>query len=263
MTESAIERSVSRSVGRRATGSRVCAQRLTDAARARRLHHGGPGRGGRASPGAPSSTTSRARSTPCSAPAPGRSPDAVLGDVPRRRPARQPGRRPGRARPRPHARRQAARPRATVELGRRVLSSEPAAARRRPRAVRGRSPSEFVELVLEREGAGLRRRPGPAAAAGSCSRLLDAALDELLADPATTAPWPRSFDDAAARRPRPARLTHPCPAPPTHPRGDHTMATLLYRLGKTAYRRWPFFIAGWLVAHDRRRHRRRRRCPSR
>ena len=25
------------------------------------------------------------------------------------------------------------------------------------------------------------------------------------------------------------------------------MATLLYRLGKTAYRRWPFFIAGWLV----------------
>lgn len=26
------------------------------------------------------------------------------------------------------------------------------------------------------------------------------------------------------------------------------MATLLYRLGKTAYRRWPLFIAGWLVA---------------
>jgi RND superfamily putative drug exporter len=26
------------------------------------------------------------------------------------------------------------------------------------------------------------------------------------------------------------------------------MATLLYRLGKTAYRRWPFFIAGWLIA---------------
>ncbi len=26
------------------------------------------------------------------------------------------------------------------------------------------------------------------------------------------------------------------------------MAQLLYRLGKTAYRRWPFFIAGWLVA---------------
>jgi putative drug exporter of the RND superfamily len=25
------------------------------------------------------------------------------------------------------------------------------------------------------------------------------------------------------------------------------MATLLHRLGKTAYRRWPFFIAGWLV----------------
>ncbi|AKU18411.1 MMPL family transporter [Luteipulveratus mongoliensis] len=25
------------------------------------------------------------------------------------------------------------------------------------------------------------------------------------------------------------------------------MATLLYRLGKTAYRRWPFFIAGWLL----------------
>ena len=25
------------------------------------------------------------------------------------------------------------------------------------------------------------------------------------------------------------------------------MATLLYRLGKTAYRRWPIFIAGWLV----------------
>src|SRR3954470_19087256 len=24
------------------------------------------------------------------------------------------------------------------------------------------------------------------------------------------------------------------------------MATLLHRLGKTAYRRWPFFIAGWL-----------------
>ncbi|MCD9154320.1 MMPL family transporter [Aeromicrobium duanguangcaii] len=26
------------------------------------------------------------------------------------------------------------------------------------------------------------------------------------------------------------------------------MATLLYRLGKTAYRRWPIFLAGWLVA---------------
>ena len=26
------------------------------------------------------------------------------------------------------------------------------------------------------------------------------------------------------------------------------MATLLYRLGKTAYRRWPVFIAAWLVA---------------
>ena len=26
------------------------------------------------------------------------------------------------------------------------------------------------------------------------------------------------------------------------------MATLFYRLGKTAYRRWPFFIAAWLVA---------------
>ncbi|WP_127479366.1 MMPL family transporter [Nocardioides pantholopis] len=26
------------------------------------------------------------------------------------------------------------------------------------------------------------------------------------------------------------------------------MATLLYRLGKTAFRRWPIFIAGWLVA---------------
>ena len=35
------------------------------------------------------------------------------------------------------------------------------------------------------------------------------------------------------------------------------MATLLYRLGKTAYRRWPLFIAGWLVAAHRRRHRRR------
>lgn len=26
------------------------------------------------------------------------------------------------------------------------------------------------------------------------------------------------------------------------------MATLLYRLGKTAYRRWPFFLVGWLIA---------------
>src|SRR3954470_20156327 len=26
------------------------------------------------------------------------------------------------------------------------------------------------------------------------------------------------------------------------------MATLFYRLGKTAYRRWPIFIAAWLVA---------------
>lgn len=26
------------------------------------------------------------------------------------------------------------------------------------------------------------------------------------------------------------------------------MATLLYRLGKTAYRRWPIFLAGWIVA---------------
>ncbi len=26
------------------------------------------------------------------------------------------------------------------------------------------------------------------------------------------------------------------------------MATLLHRLGKTAYRRWPFFIAAWLIA---------------
>ena len=29
---------------------------------------------------------------------------------------------------------------------------------------------------------------------------------------------------------------------------ENTMATLLYRLGKTAYRRWPAFIAAWLVA---------------
>src|SRR5690606_24675983 len=27
-----------------------------------------------------------------------------------------------------------------------------------------------------------------------------------------------------------------------------TMATLLYRLGRTAYRRWPIFIAAWIVA---------------
>lgn len=26
------------------------------------------------------------------------------------------------------------------------------------------------------------------------------------------------------------------------------MATLLYRLGRTAYRRWPIAIAAWLVA---------------
>ncbi len=26
------------------------------------------------------------------------------------------------------------------------------------------------------------------------------------------------------------------------------MATHLYRLGRTAYRRWPYFIAAWLVA---------------
>ena len=26
------------------------------------------------------------------------------------------------------------------------------------------------------------------------------------------------------------------------------MATLFYRLGKTAYRRWPLFIAAWLIA---------------
>ncbi len=26
------------------------------------------------------------------------------------------------------------------------------------------------------------------------------------------------------------------------------MATLLYRLGKTAYRRWPIFLAAWLIA---------------
>ena len=26
------------------------------------------------------------------------------------------------------------------------------------------------------------------------------------------------------------------------------MATFLYRLGKTAYRRWPLFLAAWLVA---------------
>ena len=25
------------------------------------------------------------------------------------------------------------------------------------------------------------------------------------------------------------------------------MATLLYRLGKTAFRRWPLFLAGWFV----------------
>ena len=26
------------------------------------------------------------------------------------------------------------------------------------------------------------------------------------------------------------------------------MARLLYRIGKTAYRRWPLFLTGWLVA---------------
>ena len=25
------------------------------------------------------------------------------------------------------------------------------------------------------------------------------------------------------------------------------MASLLYRLGRTAYRRWPIFIAGWVI----------------
>jgi len=25
------------------------------------------------------------------------------------------------------------------------------------------------------------------------------------------------------------------------------MASLLYRLGRTAYRRWPVFIAGWVI----------------
>ena len=50
-----------------------------------------------------------------------------------------------------------------------------------------------------------------------------------------------------AHRPRPPVLTHSFPSSPIS-RRDHTMATLLYRLGKTAYRRWPFFLAGWLVA---------------
>ena len=57
-------------------------------------------------------------------------------------------------------------------------------------------------------------------------------------------------------RPRPSDLTHPplSATPPGAGAGATrlptgvTMATLLYRLGKTAYRRWPVFIAAWLVA---------------
>src|SRR5204862_137461 len=35
--------------------------------------------------------------------------------------------------------------------------------------------------------------------------------------------------------------------PTHHVPGAPPMATLLHRLGKTAYRRWPYFIAGWMV----------------
>ena len=102
-------------------------------------------------------------------------------------------------------------------------------------------------------------------------------LRDLFADsgPTSNAPStrptarPRTSAQSGASRCRPGRADprartttdqHHHPPPPGHRSNrlqETPMATLLYRLGKTAYRRWPFFLAGWLVALARRRHRRR------
>ena len=187
--------------------------------------------------------------------------DAVLGpdprprrrglrDLRRRRPARRPRRGPRRAlratSSRPRASPARRWPRPPGHAGRaRACWPPPTSgfghgqrrARRPARRPRGRRSFDRPPrtLLVRRPRRHLRLRHGADAAESD-----DVAPDSL----------PR-----AGRRhhPRPARPLrrhlrhHPDPRPATHS-WSHPMATLLYRLGKTAFRRWPLFLAGWLVA---------------
>ena len=138
---------------------------------------------------------------------------------------------------------------------RRVLHRQPAAARRRPRAVRVASPRSSPPWCSS------ARAPTSAPTAPGCSSACCSPSSTPRSSSSSrtrrTAPLVEIFDDLLRHRPR---RSSPDPTHSTRPPRHRSppMATLLHRLGKTAYRRWPFFIAGWLVAADRRRHRRRR-----
>ena len=88
------------------------------------------------------------------------------------------------------------------------------------------------------------------AATSRCDRYLTGDIDADLGRPVHSSRWARP--DTCSPDPPPS----PGAAPPDVLRRSTTssctqenpMATLLYRLGKTAYRRWPVFIAAWLVA---------------
>ena len=108
--------------------------------------------------------------------------------------------------------------------------------------------AQIVEEIRDREGGAFDAHRAQVAVR-LLGAMFDAALDSFLADPDE-----RPLADAYRRRapcsPSAAGLTL---TPYRAHRGVTTsqekpMATLLYRLGKTAYRRWPLFIAAWLVA---------------
>ena len=96
----------------------------------------------------------------------------------------------------------------------------------------------------------VRARPSTPSAPGSpiavLMALFDTSLDAFVEDDQLTVSSPTSSwtNLSTAHELLVLTRTHP----PTRPRTQETsMATLLYRLGKTAFRRWPLFLAGWLV----------------
>ena len=130
---------------------------------------------------------------------------------------------------------------------RRILRSEPRLIAR-VHAFYEDISAVVVGHIVAREDADLRRPPGAGRRRPARRGLRRRArgVPRRPAAPPVRAPLRRG----AAHRPVPARLlsttSHP-PAAPTRPETPHPMATYLYRLGRTAFRRWPAFLAGWIV----------------
>ena len=134
-----------------------------------------------------------------------------------------------------------------MERGRRVVLTTPRLiwrAHERFEHITG----EFVDLILAREGERVRR-----GRARLLIRLLVALFDGCLLgrrSPTRTLTAPRRGVPTSSSRTPATSSPDPSPSTSHLPQTtrEHTMATLLYRLGKTAFRRWPLFLAGWLVA---------------